>query len=58
MLLSSVRGALLTMAAFALGVLVNRKTGLALFNPLLVAALIVLLLVTYVPSLSLCLLGG
>ena len=26
--------------------------------PLLVAALIVLLLVTYVPSLSLCLLGG
>ena len=43
LLLSSVWGALLTMAAFALGVLVNRKTGLALFNPLLVAALSLML---------------
>lgn len=38
---SAVWGVLLTMAAFALGTVINRRTGKAIFNPLLLAAVFV-----------------
>ena len=38
---SATWGVLLTLAAFALGTLINRKTGKAVFNPLLLGTVFV-----------------
>lgn len=43
---SAVWGVLLTLAAFALGTLINRKTGLAALNPLLLGSIFIILLLT------------
>lgn len=40
---SAVWGVLLTLAAFALGALINRKTGKAIFNPLLLGSIFVII---------------
>ena len=49
---SAVWGVLLTLAAFGLGVLINKRTGKAIFNPLLLgtAFVIVVLSVLNIPS--------
>lgn len=44
-------GVLLTLAAFALGALVNRVTGKAFFNPLLLGAIFVIVSCRYAASL-------
>ena len=48
---SAVWGVLLTLAAFGLGVLINKRTGQAIFNPLLLgtAFVIVVLSVLKIP---------
>ena len=48
---SAVWGVLLTLAAFGLGVLINKRTGKAIFNPLLLgtAFVIVVLSVLNIP---------
>lgn len=48
---SAVWGVLLTLAAFGLGVLINKRTGQAIFNPLLLgtAFVIVVLSVLHIP---------
>ena len=43
---SAAWGVLLTLAAFALGTLINRVTGKAIFNPLLLGAIFVILLLS------------
>lgn len=43
---SAVWGVLLTLAAFALGALINRKTGFAALNPLLLGSIFIILLLT------------
>ena len=43
---SSAWGVLLTLAAFALGTLINRVTGKAVFNPLLLGSIFVIILLS------------
>ena len=43
---SAVWGVLLTLAAFALGALINRITGKAIFNPLLLGSIFVIILLS------------
>lgn len=50
-------GVLLTLAAFALGALVNRVTGKAFFNPLLLGAIFVIVFLS-VCGIPLCRLQG
>ena len=44
----SVWGVTVTLGAFALGTWVNRKTGLALFNPLLLGGIFVMIFLSLV----------
>ena len=44
--LSAVWGVLLTLAAFGLGALINRLTGKAFFNPLLLGSIFVIILLS------------
>ena len=41
---SAAWGVMLTLAAFALGTLINRATGKAIFNPLLLGSIFVIIL--------------
>ena len=43
---SSAWGVLLTLAAFALGTLINKVTGKAFFNPLLLGSIFVIILLS------------
>lgn len=43
---SAAWGVLLTLAAFALGALLNKATGKAIFNPLLLGSLFVIILLS------------
>ena len=43
---SAAWGVLLTLAAFALGALINRITGKAIFNPLLLGSIFVIILLS------------
>ena len=54
---SAAWGVLLTLAAFALGALINKATGKAIFNPLLLGSIFVIILLSAVyQKLSLALL--
>ena len=44
---SAVWGVLLTLAAFGLGVLINKRTGKAIFNPLLLGTAFVIVVDVY-----------
>ena len=44
---SAAWGVMLTLAAFALGTLINRATGKAIFNPLLLGSIFVILFLSF-----------
>ena len=44
---SAAWGVLLTLAAFALGTLINKTTGKAIFNPLLLGSIFVILFLSF-----------
>ena len=46
---SAVWGVLLTLAAFGLGVLINKRTGKAIFNPLLLGTVFVIVFLSTSP---------
>ena len=47
---SAVWGVLLTLAAFGLGVLINKRTGKAIFNPLLLGTAFVIVVLSVLTS--------